>query len=218
MLLRVLKVDARHPLFARRATLLVEELQFIFKLVAAHRERHALSSTSAAAAEVAEDSVSTASPERVPLADPRIVERFSAATAATAAATSTSDSALSTEVARRTIEGDCPVCYEPLLAASTTSAAAHDHDVAIAWCRFGCGHNFHAACLIKWCDAQAHTQRAQSCVLCRASVLPSAVKLRRLNFGALVARIAREGAPPRARSLSRSHSRSTSRSRSKKRK
>jgi hypothetical protein len=45
---------------------------------------------------------------------------------------------------RQPIEGDCPICLDPLLPDDESS------EDRIAWCAEGCGNNFHRNCLNDW--------------------------------------------------------------------
>eukprot|EP00898_Chlorokybus_atmophyticus_P004716 jgi/Chlat1/5245/Chrsp33S05011 len=60
---------------------------------------------------------------------------------------------------QRAVEGDCPICYEPMV--PQASSAKQETD----FCR-SCGNNMHKECLAMW----AKTQRsmARTCPLCRA--------------------------------------------------
>lgn len=62
---------------------------------------------------------------------------------------------------RRTLEGDCPVCFEDLVEAD----GARPEGVT-SFCK-KCGHNFHKLCLDNWINAQNGTP---TCPLCRQTL------------------------------------------------
>ncbi|KAM4058744.1 ring finger domain-containing protein [Hirsutella rhossiliensis] len=71
------------------------------------------------------------------------------------AATSSSDNG---KGRRKPVEGDCPICFCELDAASPES---------IAWCRAGCGQNIHQQCFDTWAATKTAGGRVP-CPLCRS--------------------------------------------------
>ncbi|KJZ76170.1 hypothetical protein HIM_04626 [Hirsutella minnesotensis 3608] len=73
---------------------------------------------------------------------------------------------------RKPIEGDCPICFCELEAASPGSAV---------WCRAACGQNLHRECFDMW----ARTKKGQvTCPFCRSAwaedpAMPSRVRMDR---------------------------------------
>lgn len=61
------------------------------------------------------------------------------------------------EVVRRTVEGDCPICFEDMAEGDGSTP----QNVA-TWCQ-NCGHNFHKLCLDNWMKARSNA----ACPLCR---------------------------------------------------
>ncbi|RHZ89235.1 hypothetical protein Glove_17g45 [Diversispora epigaea] len=53
-------------------------------------------------------------------------------------------------IKRRPIDGDCPVCREPL-----------NNNERLIWCQSGCGNNIHHNCFMEW------KKRKNTCVCCR---------------------------------------------------
>jgi hypothetical protein len=68
---------------------------------------------------------------------------------------------------RQPIEGDCPICLDPLLSDDESS------EDRIAWCAEGCGNNFHRNCLNEWIHSgdaitiPRTSTRRTSCPMCR---------------------------------------------------
>ncbi|CAG8742719.1 4636_t:CDS:2, partial [Acaulospora morrowiae] len=58
---------------------------------------------------------------------------------------------------RRPIEGDCPICYEPL---------DEKQRYKIVWCKSGCGNNIHKECFVKWGKSKGYYRKI-TCVYCR---------------------------------------------------
>ncbi|CAG8466805.1 22995_t:CDS:10 [Racocetra persica] len=59
-------------------------------------------------------------------------------------------------VRRRLIEGDCPICCDPL---------RPEHKDQIVWCQNGCGNNIHKECFDQWKGSRIYTR--VTCVYCR---------------------------------------------------
>ncbi|CAG8475192.1 8084_t:CDS:2 [Diversispora eburnea] len=56
---------------------------------------------------------------------------------------------------RRPIDGDCPICYEPL-----------DEKENLVWCKSGCGNNLHKDCFAQWKKSKSVYDKV-TCVYCR---------------------------------------------------
>ncbi|CAG8753882.1 18138_t:CDS:2, partial [Dentiscutata erythropus] len=63
-------------------------------------------------------------------------------------------------VKRRPIDGDCPICYEPLKPEEVDT---------IVWCRGGCGNNIHKDCFTQWKNTRniGIGYGRVTCVFCR---------------------------------------------------
>ncbi|RAL14489.1 uncharacterized protein BO97DRAFT_271202 [Aspergillus homomorphus CBS 101889] len=60
---------------------------------------------------------------------------------------------------RKPIEGDCPICYEPLVPNPQLS-----RDLSIVYCKRQCGTNFHFNCMFTWRQVE---EMRPSCPMCR---------------------------------------------------
>ncbi|KAG2486731.1 hypothetical protein HYH03_014657 [Edaphochlamys debaryana] len=63
------------------------------------------------------------------------------------------------EGGRRPVEGDCPICYDELVA----GAGGGD---ACTWCS-SCGNNVHRECIGRWVQQKRDLRQAVTCVYCR---------------------------------------------------
>jgi len=52
----------------------------------------------------------------------------------------------------------CPICYDSLADCARAT---------VAWCRAGCGANFHRKCVKLWIDSQRSSGKRPSCPMCR---------------------------------------------------
>lgn len=59
---------------------------------------------------------------------------------------------------RKSVEGECPVCWEPFLDTQT-----------ILFCKTTCGNNFHKSCIVEWLTAPANRQDLLKCPMCRGA-------------------------------------------------
>ncbi|OHT13653.1 SWIM zinc finger family protein [Tritrichomonas foetus] len=55
-------------------------------------------------------------------------------------------------------EDVCPICYDDLKGCEKSK---------IAWCRLGCGGNFHRKCVKSWIDSQRNSGKEPLCPICR---------------------------------------------------
>jgi hypothetical protein len=69
----------------------------------------------------------------------------------------TEDDPPTTNITRRPIADDCPICYEELLPEEADQ---------ITWCWTSCGNNVHIACFDRW--SQFSSSGQPTCVYCRA--------------------------------------------------
>ncbi|KAK2797096.1 hypothetical protein FQN50_009327 [Emmonsiellopsis sp. PD_5] len=63
-------------------------------------------------------------------------------------------------VKRREIEGDCKICYLPLIDSNESEAY---NVLKVDWCRESCGTNFHGDCLLTWLETCDTYNVAFSC-------------------------------------------------------
>ncbi|KAK2764618.1 hypothetical protein FQN53_006959, partial [Emmonsiellopsis sp. PD_33] len=63
-------------------------------------------------------------------------------------------------VERREIEGDCKICYLPLIDSNASEAY---NILEVDWCRESCGTNFHGECLLTWLETCDTYNLAFSC-------------------------------------------------------
>lgn len=67
-------------------------------------------------------------------------------------------------VARKPVEGECPICFSELREGSEGGEGG-----PIVWCRAACGQNFHAACFDHWGWTQMDQQLDDvTCPFCRS--------------------------------------------------
>jgi hypothetical protein len=59
---------------------------------------------------------------------------------------------------RRSIEGDCPICF--------TSLEEENNDDSVVWCKNSCGNNIHKVCFETWASSRPGEQT--TCPFCRA--------------------------------------------------
>jgi uncharacterized Zn finger protein len=59
-------------------------------------------------------------------------------------------------IKRRSIEGDCPICYEEMKSSEQ-----------LVWCKNSCGNNIHLECFNNWCKSKNNMEEI-TCVYCRA--------------------------------------------------
>lgn len=66
---------------------------------------------------------------------------------------------------RRSVEGECPICYEEI------EGGEGQREEGTVFCRAGCGQNFHAACFGRWRQASGENGGGESgvvrCPFCR---------------------------------------------------
>jgi hypothetical protein len=74
-----------------------------------------------------------------------------------------SDAVWEAKVRRLAIGADdvCPICYDGLAGCDVAN---------LAWCRAGCGGNFHRSCVRAWADARRRDGNAPTCPVCRGSL------------------------------------------------
>ncbi|CAG8610655.1 16358_t:CDS:2 [Funneliformis caledonium] len=96
-----------------------------------------------------------AAPDPTILASQKVREHYKVLTTGES---SQSSAESSTDEKRRPIEGDCPICYEPL--------EEKDRD-NIVWCQEGCGNNLHKDCFEQWKKSKRGGSGKVTCVYCR---------------------------------------------------
>lgn len=79
--------------------------------------------------------------------------RFGSAISQLAASTSSGVNSCRHKATRRKLEGDCPICLEPLMMGE-----------GLIWCKEGCGQNLHRECWTEYANSQARPK----CVVCRS--------------------------------------------------
>ncbi|KAF8063783.1 Map3k1 [Scenedesmus sp. PABB004] len=90
------------------------------------------------------------------LADARTLQAFRRATGA-AGGEDEEQEQQQQGVARRPVEGDCPICFEEL----------QDGGEPLEWCAT-CGNSLHAACFSRWADTKRRGHATVTCCFCRA--------------------------------------------------
>ncbi|KAL4803259.1 hypothetical protein BDV18DRAFT_45295 [Aspergillus unguis] len=67
--------------------------------------------------------------------------------------------------ARRKVQGDCMICFEPLKNSSGKTIPCQRDE--LKWCRAFCGVNFHSDCFNQWAWQVGTSQRGVTCPSCR---------------------------------------------------
>lgn len=86
---------------------------------------------------------------------------------------------------RRPIEGDCGICYLPLVdddeddthssdglvsnSEARSSTSTRPTREPLVWCKAQCGHNYHKSCVDPWVTCCVDNSRAATCPTCRAT-------------------------------------------------
>ncbi|KAE8366881.1 hypothetical protein BDV27DRAFT_124730 [Aspergillus caelatus] len=89
------------------------------------------------------------------------------------AAVSSTTSSCSGDTTRRSIEGDCTICFDPLKKTARFGADDGAHhgtedegeQQELSWCKARCGVNYHAACIEMWLKASPKS----TCPTCRSA-------------------------------------------------
>lgn len=88
-------------------------------------------------------------------------------------------------ITRRPIEGECGICYLPLLNDDEDDTNSSDNSISgsetsgststtstsepLVWCKAQCGNNYHKSCMDPWIKCCADNSRAATCPTCRAT-------------------------------------------------
>ncbi|KAI7920941.1 hypothetical protein M0657_006316 [Pyricularia oryzae] len=67
---------------------------------------------------------------------------------------------------RKPIEGDCPICFDQLLAAVEAEGSSKRDHSTIVWCRAACGQNMHKQCFRMWSATKKTGSRGEGNVTC----------------------------------------------------
>lgn len=61
---------------------------------------------------------------------------------------------------RKSVEGDCPICFEEMKTASGSEA--------LVWCKAACGQNIHHQCFEMWANTKRASSTKVTCPYCRS--------------------------------------------------
>jgi hypothetical protein len=67
---------------------------------------------------------------------------------------------------RKRIEGDCPICFEPMIESTAHDKKKH---LPLVFCRSQCGNNFHQSCIDDLIRFKKNLNAKMSCPLCRSN-------------------------------------------------
>ncbi|KAE8380872.1 hypothetical protein BDV26DRAFT_256418 [Aspergillus bertholletiae] len=78
---------------------------------------------------------------------------------------SSTPSSCSDDATRRSIEGDCNICFDSLKTARSAAGVGARPDTELSWCKAQCGVNYHTTCIELWLK----TAKKSTCPTCRTA-------------------------------------------------